>query len=304
VSEFGNPEIYRAILESLQTGVYLVGPDQKILFWNDGAEKITGYLRHEVVGSFCRENLLGCGYGNKNVLADAADALASVLRDGKPTISHVSLRHKAGHRIFVRLRAVAIRNGHGTIIGAAESFEESLSASDWDRRRSKLASYGCLDPVAGTLSEKFILSRLRADLTMIEEHLMPSSILCVEVDGMDKLRSKYGLAVVGTVLHVVAQTIENTLRPTDFLGRFGEKRFLAILTECGPADVAKPAERLKKMVEFSEVEWWGDRWSVTASFGGTNVKPGDTVESVLERAEQSLNESLAGGGNRVTVAAV
>jgi diguanylate cyclase (GGDEF)-like protein len=133
---------------------------------------------------------------------------------------------------------------------------------------------------------------------------MPFSILCVEVDGMDKLRSTYGLAVVGTVLHVVAQTIENTLRPTDFLGRFGEKRFLAILTECGPADVAKPAERLKKMVEFSEVEWWGDRWSVTASFGGTNVKPGDTVESVLERAEQSLNESLAGGGNRVTVAAV
>jgi len=226
-----------------------------------------------------------------------------VPRDGKPTISEVSLRHKAGHRIFVRLRAVPIRNSHGTIIGAAESFDESLSASNWDRRQQKLAGYGCLDDASGVLSKGVTLAHLRENLATFAEHRLPFSILCVEVDQMDHLRATYGMAVMGSILRVVAQTLENSLRPTDFLGRVDENRFLAILTECGAADVERAAKRLKKTVGASEIEWWGDEWTVTASFGGATVQPGDSTESILERAEKSLAESIAAGGNQVNVAA-
>jgi diguanylate cyclase (GGDEF)-like protein/PAS domain S-box-containing protein len=303
MSELESSEIFRVVLENLQTGVYFVDRDQKILFWNQGAEKITGYLRQEVVGCFCRDNILALGDGNKSVLADAAESIAGVLRDGKATISEVSLRHKAGHRIFVRLRAVPIRNAHGTIIGAAESFDESLSASDWDRRQRRLADYGCLDETSGVLSKGVTLAHLRENLATFAEHRVPFSILCIEVDQMDHMRATYGLAVLGSILHVVGQTIENSLRPTDFLGRVAENRFLAILTECGPADIEKTARRVKKMVSTSEIKWWGDEWSVTASFGGATVQTGDTCESVLERAEKSLAESIASGGNHVHVAA-
>src|SRR2546426_9517321 len=41
--ELQDPDIFRTILESLQTGVYVVGREGRILFWNQGAEKITGY---------------------------------------------------------------------------------------------------------------------------------------------------------------------------------------------------------------------------------------------------------------------
>jgi diguanylate cyclase (GGDEF)-like protein/PAS domain S-box-containing protein len=304
VLDFEQPEIFRNVLESLQTGVYFVDRDQKILFWNDGAEKITGYLRHEVVGAFCRENLIAAADGAKNILSDAADAITSVLRDGKPTIARVSLRHKEGHRIFVRLRGVPIRNGHGTIIGAAESFEESLSASDWNRRQNKLLDYGCLDPVTGVLTQGVILTHLRENLATFIEHLMPFSILRVEVDHMDRLRASYGLAVVSPVLRIAAQTIENSLRPTDFLGRLGDNQFLAILTECGLSDIRRTADRVRKMVNSSEVEWWGDRWTVTASLGGTTVGTGDSLESILERTERALGDSLAAGGNCVTVNAM
>jgi diguanylate cyclase (GGDEF)-like protein/PAS domain S-box-containing protein len=288
MSELESTDIFRVVLESLQTGVYFVDRDQKILFWNQGAEKITGYLRQEVVGRFCRDNVLALGEGNKNMLSDAADSLNTVLRDGKPIISEVSLRHKAGHRILVRLRAVPIRNGHGTIIGAAESFDENLSASDWDRRQRNLADYGCLDEASGVLSKGVTLAHLRENLATFAEHRVPFSILCIEVDQMDHLRTTYGLPVVGSVLRVVGQTLENSLRPTDFLGRIAENRFLAILTECGAADLERTAKRLKKMVASSEIKWWGDTWPVTASFGGATVQPGDATETILERAEKPL----------------
>lgn len=304
MGDFEQPEIFRNVLESLQTGVYFVDREQKILFWNDGAEKITGYRSHEVVGAFCREDQIARGDGSRNFLPDAAEALVSVLRDGKPTIAKVSLRHRDGYRIFVRMRGVPIRNSHGTIIGVAESFEESLPASDWDRRQSKLLDYGCLDAVTGVLTQKVVLTHLRENLTTFLEHLMPFSVLRVEVDGMDRLRATYGLAVVSPVLRIAAQTMENSLRPTDFLGRLGGHQFLAILTECGFPEIRKTADRLRRMVNSSEVEWWGDRWTVTASFGATAVISGDSPDSMLERTERALTESLAAGGNCVTVNAM
>jgi diguanylate cyclase (GGDEF)-like protein/PAS domain S-box-containing protein len=301
MSEFENPEIYRAIMESLQTGVYFVDRDQRILFWNDGAEKITGYHRHEVVGGFCRDTLLAKNAGDKNVLADAADTIVSVLRDGRPTIAEVSLRHKDGYRIYVRLRGVAIRNSHGTIIGAAESFDESLSASEWDRRQNKLAGYGFLDAVTGVLNEDYTLSHLRESIATFAQHPLPFSIICIELDAIDRLRSTYGQAIVPPALRVVAQTIENSLRPTDLLGRLGENRFLAILAECGASEVEKTAERLRKTVSMSGVEWWGDTHAVTASFGGTTIRAGDTMESLLSRAEKAISQSVASNGNSVSL---
>lgn len=54
--ELQDPEIFQTVLDSLHIGVCLVGRDGRILYWNEGAEKITGYRRHEVLGRLCREN--------------------------------------------------------------------------------------------------------------------------------------------------------------------------------------------------------------------------------------------------------
>ena len=170
VSELDKPEIYRKILESLQTGIYLVDHDQKILFWNDGAERITGHLRQDVLGRFCVEDLLGNRDGHDSFATDAADAIAAVLRDGKPVAVNVSLCHKEGHRVLVRLRAVAIRNSHGTAMGAAVSFEESLSVSSWDRRQGKLAVFGCIDEESGVFNREYLLFQVRENLSTFNRY--------------------------------------------------------------------------------------------------------------------------------------
>jgi PAS domain S-box-containing protein len=45
---FQDPEIYREILDGLQIGVSVVDLQRKIVFWSDGAEKVTGYARIDV----------------------------------------------------------------------------------------------------------------------------------------------------------------------------------------------------------------------------------------------------------------
>src|ERR1700680_4118702 len=53
-----DPELFRTVLDSLQTGVFVADRNGKILFWNQGAERLTGHKRHEVVGRWCRDHIL------------------------------------------------------------------------------------------------------------------------------------------------------------------------------------------------------------------------------------------------------
>jgi PAS domain S-box-containing protein/diguanylate cyclase (GGDEF)-like protein len=240
---FGDPDFFRSILEKLHMAVYVVGCDGKIMFWNDGAERITGYLRQDVIGRVCGDNFLGETDGDENDVNERLAPIAAATRDGKPLQAQVSLRHKSGHRIPVQLWAFPIRNAQGLVVGAAETFEESIAVADWDRRQNKLATYGCLDQASGVLNHGMIQSHLREHLGMFAEHPVPFSLLCIQIDGLEKIQLRDGPPAIAAVLRVMGQTLENTLRPTDFLGRWQENEFLAILTECSSSEITRAAER-------------------------------------------------------------
>ena len=52
-------EIFRIALEVLSTGVVLLDRARKIIFWNDGAETITGLPPHDALGHIVQANILG-----------------------------------------------------------------------------------------------------------------------------------------------------------------------------------------------------------------------------------------------------
>jgi PAS domain S-box-containing protein len=45
--DLGNPRGFEAVVDSLEAGVYVVDRDRKIVYWNHGAERISGYLRQK-----------------------------------------------------------------------------------------------------------------------------------------------------------------------------------------------------------------------------------------------------------------
>jgi diguanylate cyclase (GGDEF)-like protein len=226
-----------------------------------------------------------------------------VLRDGRPVVSELTLRQKAGHQVTLRVRSVPIRYRDGAIIGAAESFDEDRRSEFSERPHNKLSNYGCLDEATGVLTRSYIGTHLRESLTTFAEHRIPFSILCGEVAGMANFRATHGALAVAPILRVAAQTIEASIQPTDFLGHGAENKCLTILAECSPPEIGRVAERLLRMVHNSKVKWRGDNLSLAASFGQTSARDGDTERTIMERAEKSLVESIHAGRDRVTISA-
>ena len=114
MSELLDPEIFRTVLDALQTGVSVADRNGKILFWNQGAERLTGHKRHEVVGRSCRDNILlqcddqGC------IACGGTCPITSTLHEGKPQEAKMQLRHKEGYPVHVLMRAAPLRDPHGS----------------------------------------------------------------------------------------------------------------------------------------------------------------------------------------------
>lgn len=49
-----NSDFYKNLLDNLYDGVYFVDRERRITYWNKGAEGLTGYMSHEVVGTPCQ----------------------------------------------------------------------------------------------------------------------------------------------------------------------------------------------------------------------------------------------------------
>jgi diguanylate cyclase (GGDEF)-like protein/PAS domain S-box-containing protein len=299
--ELNDPAIYQTVLDGLETGVYIVDCNRRIRFWNEGAEKITGYLRQDVVGHFLRDHLLTTSDGSADLDSDLDDPINLAIRDGKSSVLNASILHREGYRLPIILRTNPIRNSHGTVIGAAESFEKSRSMEESTRRHAALADSGCLDIVTGVAARGFMETQLRENLITFAEHHIPFGVLLLQIDHLDQYRASRGPGVVPTILRITAQSLENCLRPTDLLGSWDKNQFLAILTDCKESEVAMVGERIRRIIGRSEIEWWGDKFSVTSPIGGAGARAGDNVETLLARAEASLRESVVKGGNCVTV---
>jgi hypothetical protein len=111
---------------------------------------------------------------DNNEISGEATALPAVLKDGKGNDTQVSLRHKSEHRVQVRLHTAPIRNEHGSMIGAMQSFEDVFSSFDWEQRQSKLAEYGCIDQASGVLNHGMVKQK-RPKQNPPKRRLLPRS---------------------------------------------------------------------------------------------------------------------------------
>lgn len=288
-------ETLRAVLDGLPTGVYIVDKDCKVVFWNDAAEKITGYLRHEVLGR-CRHDETFEPGGRRVAPERPAFVYEEAMRDGNPREATVLLRHKTGQQILVRVRAVPIRDREGNVIGAAESFDERGMPPHGQRREERMAAADFLSDVTGLPNREYMVSMVNEYLSMFSRQQVPFGVLCFEVHELDCIRASYGGVAGNNILKVVARTIGNTLSPVDVVGHWTDSQFLALLPNCG-ANIDKVGDRISRIVSHAGIQWWGDHLSVTVAWAGTLVEPGDTLQSLSGRLERALTSGEANGAN-------
>jgi PAS domain S-box-containing protein/diguanylate cyclase (GGDEF)-like protein len=283
--EFPSPEVFRRIVDQLDIGVYIVDRARKIQYWNRGAERITGFLAQDVVGRFCRDNILvHCDDHHPNLCGEDCP-LTEAMHSGTAHSRQIYLRHHAGHRIPVEVHVVPLHAEDGTIRGAAEIFTENLAAPEFSNQSLVFAACGCLDEETGVPNHGLSESYLREQLDLLESHNIPFAAFVVRADSLHDFQTLHGREAGVAILSAVGRTLRHSLRATDFLGRWREDQFLVLLPYSERTPLEPAVERLRNVVSCTAIPWWGDLLSVKISVALIKAREGDTLESLKARID-------------------
>ncbi len=295
-------DFYKDIIDNLYDGIYFVDRERVITYWNKGAERITGYSSTQTVGHSCRDNLLNHVTANGVQLCLNNCPLAAVMQDGHEREAEVFLHHKNGHRLPVVMRATAMRDSEGNIIGAIESFSSNVDVVSTRRKLQLLHHAAMTDRLTGIGNRRHLEGRLSAVLAEFQSNAAIAGLLFMDVDQFKQFNDLYGHNIGDDVLRMVAKTIHHAVRATDVIGRWGGEEFMAILYDVeDESGLLSVANKVRAMVEYSRLDMDGQGLAVTISIGGTMLTPDDTHDSFVARADALMYKSKQAGRNRVTI---
>ena len=292
-------ELMKAVLDQLHTGIYIVDRSRRILYWNSGAEQITGYLSQQVAGQSCHGDLLmHCDSLGTNLCGRNCTPL-EVMSDAKTRECTVFLRHRLGHRLPVHVKAWPVFGPDGAVIGAIESFVEVKQTTH--TKMAVLEAAGCFSPQMNAFNRKYGELKVSHALDLVKAFAIPFGWLRVELDDVEALDRRFGHGMIDAAEKMIARTVNGNLSPRDRLSYWGRAEFRIEVHSCWRQGLADMAETLAMLVRASSVEWWGDNRRVTVSIAGTMAEAGDTLESLENRVDGVFANCRASGGNRAAV---
>jgi len=125
----------------------------------------------------------------------------------------------------------------------------------------------------------------------------PVSILIWDIDRFKMINDACGHLGGDKVLRETARCLGSGLRKTDFIARFGGEEFVGLLIGTPLAEALLVADQLRAQVEALRFVFHGEPVPVTVSCGLTELREGDTIESVFERADAALYKAKNSGRN-------
>jgi diguanylate cyclase len=158
------------------------------------------------------------------------------------------------------------------------------------------------DPLTGVGNRRcFDMMMERAIQDCSEQRTSLSLVMC-DIDHFKRVNDEFGHQVGDEIIKMFSRIIETSVREGDTVIRYGGEEFAIILPSTDQEGARNLAERVRRQFESKRMtirETNQKIGQMTASFGVAGYRPGDDMETLVQRADAKLYDAKAGGRNRV-----
>ncbi|MBF0252603.1 MAG: diguanylate cyclase [Candidatus Omnitrophica bacterium] len=166
--------------------------------------------------------------------------------------------------------------------------------------KQNLFSMAITDGLTGLSNIRYFKMLLDTEIKKFRSGMAkPFVVTLSDIDHFKKFNDKYGHQVGDKVLKEVAKTLQNSVRTTDVVARYGGEEMIILLRGSDLKMGLTITEKMRNNLENSNIQDGANTYSVTASFGVASIKPGDTLDSLIKRADDALYKSKEDGRNCV-----
>ena len=206
---------------------------------------------------------------------------------------------------FAAILCYALTIGQCAFVGLyGSSLRKMLHSRNFElgeayKRIEELAE---LDDLTGSFNRRCIMRMLDDRTTHAHRNKMPCSIALIDLDWFKRINDAYGHPTGDEVLRTFAITVFANIRNIDKFGRYGGEEFLLVLPDTPGERAAHILDRLRTII--ADLDWsaFAPGLRVTISAGIATLRPDETPDSFLARADNALYAAKARGRDRIASA--
>ena len=284
----------------LVTNFDLNPPGPEITYVNTAFTRLTGYTAAEVLGRSPRI-LQGPGTSRATL-----DSILASLRAGRPAHEKILNFGKSGAPYWLDLHIVPLRDTQGKITHFA-AIERDVTLDK--RRLDELEHLADRDTLTGIPNRRAFLRAMKSECDAADAQGLSGAIAkgpClafIDIDHFKKINDERGHAVGDAVLCGMADCLAENVRRVDILGRLGGEEFAVCMPAVALQDAVALAESLRSAVAGAGINTPEGPVDITVSLGVACYRPGDTVATLIARADAAMYVAKRTGRNRVRVQA-
>lgn len=160
------------------------------------------------------------------------------------------------------------------------------------------------DALTGIANRKFLDMALRGAVSEAEAEDAPFCVALTDIDFFKKFNDTYGHQVGDQVLKLVAMILRQSVKGRDTAARYGGEEFAILLPNTRLNDARGLCEQIRRTVSSKRIrnrQTGEEMGSITLSIGVSQFRRGETVDALIQRADESLYVAKRNGRNQVVL---
>jgi len=286
------------LLENMYDAVVFVDAGLQVVAWNRGAERLTGISETSIRQAHWQPDILRMSDEKGRPVTDADCPVLSAIHSGVQSLRRMTVWGRSGRPVSVDVHTIPVLADDGTIEGAILVLHDASSETSLEQRCQTLYDKATKDPMTQVANRAEFDRVLRMFVAAHQQQQVPCSMIICDLDRFKLVNDTYGHQAGDECIKSLAGLLKNSCRPGDLVARYGGEEFVMLCADCDNPTCARRAEEIRQALsEMPQAKLEGR--SITASFGVTEVQPGDTPETMLRRADRALLMAKSKGRNLV-----
>ena len=154
-----------------------------------------------------------------------------------------------------------------------------------------------IDPLTGVKNRSTFSSSINREMSLAKRHDSPFALIILDIDKFKNINDRFGHLFGDCVLRDVAQTINQQVRDSDMVFRYGGEEFVILLSNTCEKGAQQLAERIRQAIAKLECTYNGNSSRITASQGIACLHESDQEADLFARADKALYTAKDNGRN-------
>ena len=279
-----------SLLDKAQDAIVVRDLAHRILFWNQGAERLYGWTRLQALGQSAQALL----YDDPAVFARATH---TALEKGE-WVGEITQHNRHGDTLDMEAHWTRIPGEDGQPPSILEINTDISARKASEREVQRLAFY---DALTGLPNRMLLMDRMQQALASAERQRQGGALLFIDLDNFKTLNDTLGHDMGDLLLQHVAQRLGSCVRSIDTVARLGGDEFVVMIEQLSsdPAELARAARAVgEKILQLLSAPYLlaGYQYRSTPSIGIAPFDHGRTsVGELLKQADLAMYQAKTAG---------